>query len=146
MVSVQLRAQPSTKLRPGPAKQRIAPARSRHLRRPILVVLVLVVGLLLARTVFEWIHYRCTHIVSHDARIKGIVTELGTRIVGRIRTIEVEPGQRIYRCSCGTVLHCVDDPDVPEEERLECARMVPTCPHCNEAIEFEEGLSWQPEF
>lgn len=60
--------------------------------------------------------------------------------------VAFEPGQRIYRCACGSILHCVDDPDIAEEERLECARMVPSCPHCSEPIDFSEGgLAWRPE-
>ncbi len=60
--------------------------------------------------------------------------------------VAFEPGQQIYRCTCGSILHCMDDQDVAEDERLECARMVPSCPHCSESIDFRKGgLAWRPE-
>jgi hypothetical protein len=57
---------------------------------------------------------------------------------------EVESGQQVYSCTCGAALHCVDDPGVPAEDRLECARLTSTCPHCGQDIDFSEGLAWEP--
>ena len=76
---------------------------------------------------------------------RSLATSIETSARCPLCRVAFEPGQQIYRCTCGSILHCVDDQDVAEDERLECARMVASCPHCSESIEFGEGLAWRPE-
>ncbi len=41
-------------------------------------------------------------------------------------------------------MHCEDD-RWPAQQRLECARLASVCPNCQQTIDFEEGLQWEPE-
>jgi len=50
----------------------------------------------------------------------------------------------LYACRCGAVLHCEDE-SKSEDQRLECARMLSTCPKCHQPIDFNTGLEWEPE-
>ena len=62
-----------------------------------------------------------------------------------ICTVEFDKDTLLYACgSCGTLLHC-EDSRWPEQKRLECARVASVCPKCQQAIDFEEGLEWEPE-
>jgi membrane fusion protein (multidrug efflux system) len=53
-----------------------------------------------------WCSYRDGHVVLSEAAIKGTVTRIGGRIDGRIKSIEVFPGQRV---SQGEVLLRLED-------------------------------------
>ncbi len=72
----------------------------------ILALLALLSSLFLTAPAFRWIHYRSTHIVSREGRVKGTVTWLGSRLDGRIKAIEVEAGQRVQK---GDIIALLDD-------------------------------------
>ena len=54
----------------------------------------------------RWGYYRYQHIVLGEAAIKGTITKIGARIDGRIKSIEVEPGQQVAR---GQILLRLED-------------------------------------
>src|SRR4051794_7396707 len=53
-----------------------------------------------------WALYRYNHIVVSKAAMKGTITKIGARIDGRIKSIEVQPGQVVTR---GDVLLRMED-------------------------------------
>jgi hypothetical protein len=60
-------------------------------------------------------------------------------------TVEIVHNTMLYSCgSCGVLLHCEDE-RWPDDERLECAKLASTCPTCHQAIDFSEGIEWEPE-
>ena len=59
-------------------------------------------------------------------------------------TLRVEKDTLLFACGCGALLHCEDE-RWPEAERLECARLAPACPNCQQAIDFQTGIEWEPE-
>jgi hypothetical protein len=59
-------------------------------------------------------------------------------------TVPIQEDTMLFACSCGTLLHCEDE-SKPEDQRLECARMLSTCPKCNQPIDFGTGLEWEPQ-
>lgn len=60
-------------------------------------------------------------------------------------TLAFEKDTLVFACgSCGALLHCEDE-GRPEDQRLECARMLSACPNCHEPIDFGTGLEWEPE-
>lgn len=59
-------------------------------------------------------------------------------------TVPIQQDTLLFACSCGTLLHCEDE-SKPEEQRLECARMLSACPNCHQPIDFSTGLEWEPE-
>jgi membrane fusion protein (multidrug efflux system) len=65
----------------------------------LLTVAALAVGI-------PWGRYRYNHIVVSEAVVKGTVTKIGARIEGRVKSIEVEAGQRVSK---GEVLLRLED-------------------------------------
>lgn len=65
----------------------------------LITVAIITVGM-------KWGHYRYTHLVLSEAAIKGTITRVGARIDGRIKNIEVQPGQQVYK---GDVLLILED-------------------------------------
>lgn len=51
---------------------------------------------------------------------------------------------RAYQCPCGHFLHLMGD-EVPEADRLECARLASRCPACEEEIRLKAGYLYEPE-
>ena len=49
-----------------------------------------------------------------------------------------------YLCPCGHLLH-LDGEDVPDRDRLECARLVGRCAACDEEIRLQAGYLYEPE-
>src|SRR5438046_2791223 len=91
---------PLTPAAPGPKKN--APVLTRIFVSAIVVLLTLAaIGIAI-----PWAAYRCRHIVIGEATIKGKVTKIGARIEGRVRSIDVEVGQRICK---GQVLLRLED-------------------------------------
>ncbi len=58
-------------------------------------------------------------------------------------TLRVEKDTLLFACGCGALLHCEDE-RWPEAERLECAKLAPACPNCQQAIDFQIGIEWEP--
>ena len=59
-------------------------------------------------------------------------------------TLEIGKQTLLFACGCGVLMHCEDD-RWPAQQRLECARLASVCPNCQQTIDFEEGLQWEPE-
>ncbi len=97
-------------LAPNPATSPGSSMERRRTRRwatrliVVLVVSLLTVGAL--AIAIPWVSYRFDHVVLSEAAVKGTVTKIGGRIEGRIKSIEVEPGQRIAK---GEVLLRLED-------------------------------------
>ena len=74
--------------------------RERSARRPARFIVIAVVILLTIAAVaigIPWGYYRSQHVVLGEATIKGLVTKIGARIEGRIKSIEVEAGQLVSK-------------------------------------------------
>ena len=65
-------------------------------RRGVLTLVVFATLALLA-TGLSWCSYRLEHTVISNAKVKGRVYRIGARLDGQIRTVEVEPGQRVVK-------------------------------------------------
>lgn len=88
---------------PAPAK---AKKNSGFFTRLCVVVIVLLLTAAAIAIAVPWGRYRAGHVVLGEATIKGTVTRIGARIDGRIKSIEVEPGQLIRK---GDVLLRMED-------------------------------------
>ena len=98
--------------RPGEAPQLEPPSRSDRTsesptvegpkgRWPVTRLLVLL-GVALAtalilRTGYAWGYYRLEHTVIKNASVKGRLYKIGARIDGQVKSVEVQPGQRVIR-------------------------------------------------
>ena len=74
--------------------------RERSGRGPARIIVIAMVILLTVAAVaigIPWCYYRCQHVVLGEATIKGLVTKIGARIEGRIKSIEVEAGQSVSK-------------------------------------------------
>ena len=83
--------------------------RERSARVPARITVIAMVILLTLAAVaigVPWCYYRCQHVVLGEATIKGLVTKIGARIEGRIKSIEVETGQPVSK---GQVLLRLED-------------------------------------
>ena len=74
--------------------------------RIIVTAIVVLVSLAAIGISIPWVAYRCRNVVVGEAVIKGTVASIGTRIEGRIKSIEAEIGQHV---SEGQVLIRFDD-------------------------------------
>ena len=54
------------------------------LRRALNVAASLAIGVLLCVVLLRWTAYRFQNVVTHEATIKGVVTQLGSRLEGRV--------------------------------------------------------------
>jgi multidrug resistance efflux pump len=73
-----------------------------------ITVICLVLMLTIAAVVIAipWAKYRFNNVVLREAAVRGAMTKIGARIDGRIKSIEVDPGQRVTR---GQVLLRMED-------------------------------------
>lgn len=56
-----------------------------------------------------------------------------------------EPPTIVYRCwSCGCVAHCEGE-EKPEDDRLECIKLSPSCPSCGVPVIMTHGYTYMPE-
>lgn len=76
-------------------------------------IVVLVTG-------FSWAHYRWQHTVISHATVKGRVYEIGSRLDGQVKSVEVEPGQQVVK---GQVLIRLEDDRFLAAERLAQAQV-----------------------
>ena len=74
--------------------------------RVFVVTLVVLLSLAIVGIAIPWAAYRFKHIVVSQAVVKGAVTRVGSRIEGRIKSIEVQAGQHVSK---GQVLLRLDD-------------------------------------
>ena len=87
---------PNTKSTPptqAPSPKKKSPA----LTRIIVSGTVVAASLAAVGIAIPWAAYRYRHIVVGEAVIKGTVTQVGSRIEGRIKSVEVEIGQRVSK-------------------------------------------------
>ncbi len=68
-----------------------------------LVSTVTVVGMVVGT---KWGYYHVGHVVVNDATVRGYVHKIGARIDGKIKSVEVVPGQRVQ---AGQVLFRLED-------------------------------------
>src|SRR5947209_20612366 len=78
----------------------------RVLTRLGVIGVVTLLSLAALAVAIPWVSYRYQNVVVGEAVVKGTVTKIGTRIEGRIKTIEVEVGQHVAE---GQVLFRLDD-------------------------------------
>ena len=74
--------------------------------RTIVICLVLLLTLAAIGIAIPWAKYRFNNIVLREAAVRGAVTKLGARIDGRIKSIEVVPGQIVTK---GQILLRMED-------------------------------------
>ena len=86
-----------------PANRERSPSVSTRITVIAMVILVTIAAVAIG---IPWCYYRCQHVVLGEATIKGLVTKIGARIEGRIKSIEVEAGQPVSK---GQVLLRLED-------------------------------------
>src|SRR5436190_10250306 len=69
----------------------------KHWKRRIVLTLVVIGTAALFTMGFSWCNYRLDHTVISNARVKGRVYKIGARLDGQVKTVEVEPGQRVVK-------------------------------------------------
>jgi len=74
--------------------------------RVVVVCLVILITLAAVAIGIPWVRYRYNNIVLREAAVRGAVTKIGSRIDGRIKSVEVQPGQRVSK---GEVLLRMED-------------------------------------
>ncbi|MBI1177038.1 hypothetical protein GC207_06315 [bacterium] len=65
-------------------------------RRLIITATILTITAAIAIVTVSWAHYRFGHVVIRNAQVKGVVTRVGARMDGQIRSVLVEPGQLVH--------------------------------------------------
>lgn len=85
------------------AKPKPAPGGATRLTVIVIVCLLTLAALAVG---IPWGLYRYKHIVVSEASVKGTITRVGARIDGRIKSIEVQPGQLVRK---GEVLLRMED-------------------------------------
>lgn len=82
----------------SPAPAAASPKKSTPvLTRILITAVVVLVSLAIIGVAVPWAFYRFKHVVVSEAVIKGTVTKIGSRVEGRIRSIEVEVGQLVTK-------------------------------------------------
>jgi membrane fusion protein (multidrug efflux system) len=93
-----------------------------------------------------WLSYRYRHVVLSEAAIKGTVTKIGGRIEGRIKSIEVQPGQQVAK---GDILLRLEDRHLQAAlERARAELQSATNELASEKMGIEQTrrrLSWEIE-
>ena len=74
--------------------------------RTVVICLVLMLTLAAVAIAIPWANYRYKNIVLREAAVRGAVTKLGSRMDGRIKSIEVVPGQNVTK---GQILLRMED-------------------------------------
>lgn len=74
--------------------------------RTVVICLVLILTLAAVAIAIPWANYRYKNIVLREASVRGAVTKLGARIDGRIKSIDVAPGQNVTK---GQILLRMED-------------------------------------
>lgn len=82
------------------------PRKKLPIARIIVICLVLLLTLAAFAVAIPWAKYRFNNVVLREATVRGAVTKIGARIDGRIKSIEVVPGQHVTK---GQVLLRMED-------------------------------------
>ncbi|HTD66989.1 MAG TPA: efflux RND transporter periplasmic adaptor subunit [Candidatus Limnocylindria bacterium] len=83
-----------------------APKKQPRLARNIVICLVIALTIAAISIAIPWANYRMNNVVLREAAVRGSVTKLGTRIEGRVKSVEVEAGERVTK---GQVLLRMED-------------------------------------
>lgn len=95
-------------------------ARSHRARRYLGWTAACIVLLLVAAPIGLWIHYQSEHVVSRNAMVKGHRAEIGTRLDGVVKRVEVDAGDRV---TAGQILVRVEDSRLRAEARESQAQL-----------------------
>ena len=89
---------------PQPFAEPLTPQRrGRWWRRSLVFATISIV---IAVFLVSWADYRISHVVARQAVVKGVVSQVGARIAGRVAQVMVQPNQRIHK---GDVLAKLDN-------------------------------------
>ncbi len=64
-------------------------------RAYLLPLLLVVAALALVTPLGLWAHYRVTHVISRDALVRGHIADVGARLNGVVKRVEVDAGDRV---------------------------------------------------
>ncbi len=98
--------EPNTNPAPAAAVAPRQKTNSAVVTRVIVIAAVLLLTLAAIAIGLPWASYRCRHVVIGEATVRGIVSKVGARIDGRVKSIEVEVGQHVSK---GQVLLRLED-------------------------------------
>jgi multidrug resistance efflux pump len=140
---------------PGPAARLLderSPPSERNVEREsrsgrrwwIYGAIVLALGAAATATVGRWMVYRMQHVVSHDATVRGVISQIGARFDGRVAEFHVAPSERVRK---GDLLATLDDGHLMAavarwQEESKCAQKAISVEqarleHDREILEFE---------
>ncbi len=74
---------------------RRAPRLRRLVRAYLLPALLVAAALALATPLALWAHFRVTHVISRDALVRGHIADVGARLDGVVKRVEVDAGDRV---------------------------------------------------
>jgi membrane fusion protein (multidrug efflux system) len=87
---------PADEAREPSSDEEAAPASRREQLRRLVFPVVLVTALVaFAAPVILWARYQSTHVVSRDAVVRGHIADVGVRLDGVVKSMEVDTGDRI---------------------------------------------------
>ena len=86
---------PAPEPRPKAAPRR--PQLLRAFRRLVYAMLLLCMGIALLWVLGQWTAYRLSHVVTHQACVKGVVTQVGARLDGRVASWHVQPNEPVRK-------------------------------------------------
>lgn len=66
-----------------------------RLRRVAVPALLAVAAIALLTPIFLWMQYRGSHVVSRDAVVRSHIADVGTRLDGVVKSVEVDTGDRV---------------------------------------------------
>ena len=67
-----------------------------RIRRLVLPVIAVVALIAIAAPIAMWVHYRSTHVVSRDAVVRSHIADVGARMDGVVKSVEVDAGDRVH--------------------------------------------------
>jgi len=83
------------------------PRRPQHqLRRRIIAVILAVAAVAILVPLTLWSRYATSYVTSHNATVKGPISNVGTQLAGVLTSVEVDAGQRV---TAGQVLARFED-------------------------------------
>lgn len=89
-----------------PAGNPPTPPPHKRWTRLVVLSLVALASVLILALGSSWGYYRWQHTVTHHATVEGRVYKIGTRLDGKVKTVEVQVGQRV---AAGQVLVRLED-------------------------------------
>src|SRR5436853_7842948 len=83
-----------------------SPKPARDTTRITVIVIVMILTIAAFAIGIPWGRYRYKHVVVGEASVKGIVTKIGGRMEGRIKSVDVQVGQHVSK---GQILLRLED-------------------------------------